>query len=80
MTIDPESFRVENKTVLKTKYQMLELLDRGSNGEVYKIRERATGRFRVVKVISKKVCQMTDNFSDEINILKKLVAHQNIRA
>ncbi len=74
--LEAENLRGENVGFLEEKYAVLEFVDRGSFGEVKKVRETATGRIRALKVINKGKCQMTDSFADEIAILKKLVASE----
>lgn len=66
-------FRRENKGYLEERYQILQVIGKGSFGEVKKIKDRCTGELRAVKVMQKKYCQMTKDFSDEIQILQKLV-------
>jgi len=72
--IEPSHFRCEKKKEsLGDKYEIQGTLGQGSYGEVKKIISHGTGEVRALKIICKTQCQQTDNFSDEIEIIKKLV-------
>ena len=72
--IEPLYFRREHrKESLDDRYSTGEIIGKGAFGIVKKVKDVFTGSFRALKVISKKNCQQTDNFADEINIIKKLV-------
>jgi hypothetical protein len=71
--IDPSGFRLENKDPVTQKYEILCSLGKGSFGEVKKIKDKKTGEMRAMKVISRKNCQTTVNYFEEIKILKQLV-------
>jgi len=72
--VEPLHFRCERKKAsLEDKYLILEVIGRGNFGEVKKIKDKITGLYRALKVIHKNNCQKTDNFADEIEIIKKLV-------
>ena len=72
--IEPFHFRIEkNKTAFKLKYDVEETIGKGSFGEVKRIKEKNTGSYKALKTISKSHCQTTDNYADEIQIIKKLV-------
>ncbi len=72
--IEPLHFRREQKKEsLEDKYTIESIIGKGSFGEVRKIKDKATGQYRAMKVMSKETCQKTDNFADEIEIIKKLV-------
>jgi calcium-dependent protein kinase len=73
----PEVFRCENKGNFKEKYEIVKYIDKGTYGEVNQIVDKWTKQIRTVKIMDKARCQTTDNFSDEIEILKKL-DHPNI--
>ena len=73
MKIDREAFLGENKSVLDEKYQVMAFVDRGSYGEVKKIRDRVSNTIRALKIINKSKCQMAESSIEEIVILKKLV-------
>lgn len=76
--IEPKHFRVERKKeMLSEKYEIGGVIGRGTFGEVKKIKDKTTGELRAVKIISKTHCQQTDNFADEIDIIKKL-DHPNV--
>ena len=78
--VGPAQFRCENKRNIEEQYEVLEVIGKGSFGEVKKIRDRETGELRALKVMQKKSCQMTKEFSDEIQILQKLVKTHYIQA
>ncbi len=71
--VEPAAFRRENEDFLEEKYLVMEFIDKGTFGAVRKISEFATGSIRALKTINKEMCQMTNNYTDEIEILKKLV-------
>lgn len=71
--ISADIFRCENTGHWEDKYEIVCFIDRGGFGEISKIRDKTTGAIRALKTMSKIKCQMTDNFADEIIILKKLV-------
>jgi len=72
--VEPIHFRLEiSKEDLEKQYIIEDVIGRGSFGEVKRIKEKATGMYRAIKVIEKNNCQKTDDFADEIEIIKKLV-------
>jgi len=72
--IEPAHFRKEcTKESFICRYSAGETIGKGSFGVVKKIQDLETGIYRAVKIISKENCQRTDNFADEIEIIKKLV-------
>lgn len=72
--IEPVHFRKEcTKESFLSRYSPGEIIGRGSFGVVKKIQDQETKAYRAVKIISKDKCQHTDNFVDEIEIIKKLV-------
>lgn len=72
--IEPVHFRKEcTKESFMSRYSAEEIIGSGSFGIVKKIQDQETGLYRAVKIISKNNCQRTDNFADEIEIIKKLV-------
>ncbi len=73
LKVAPCHFRVEKTGKIDDQYQTLSVIGKGGYGEVRKVRNRYTNEIRAVKVIAKSKCQMTEKFSDEINILQKLV-------
>lgn len=75
--LDLSVFRCEKKGSLEDKYEILEFINKGTFGEVKKIMDKNTKEIRAAKVMDKKKCQMTEKFSDEVEILKKL-DHPNI--
>lgn len=75
LDIEADIFRCENKGKWEEKYEKVCFIDRGGYGEVNKIRSKTTGAIRALKSISKSKCQMTDDYADEIKILKILVTN-----
>ncbi len=75
--VDPSRFRLENKGAFDSKYAVQYPLGKGSFGEVRMIKDRVTGAPRAVKVVPKAKCKVTDNFMEEVEILKKL-DHPNV--
>ena len=71
--VSPACFRVEKLGHFEDQYEALDLIGTGGFGEVKKLRNKITKELRAVKVMAKNKCQMTESFSDEINILQKLV-------
>lgn len=59
--------------ILPQKYEIGPTIGRGNFGEVKLIMRKITKEKRALKIISKCHCQQTDNFLDEIEIIKKLV-------
>lgn len=71
---EPKCFRGEKrKASFDNNYITCELIGAGSYGEVRKIRDKVTGEYRALKTFSKENCHKTDNFADEISIVKRLV-------
>eukprot|EP01022_Parablepharisma_sp_SALTPOND_P021490 TRINITY_DN425_c0_g1_i1.p4 TRINITY_DN425_c0_g1~~TRINITY_DN425_c0_g1_i1.p4 ORF type:complete len:288 (+),score=28.19 TRINITY_DN425_c0_g1_i1:3717-4580(+) len=77
LSMAPEYFRRENKSVVNTKYDSLETVGKGAFGEVKRVRDKATGCIRAMKVIAKEKCEASSKFADEIKILQKL-DHPNV--
>ncbi len=77
IAVDPSGFVLEKKGGLEDKYEILYTLGRGAFGEVKRVRDRSTGVQRAVKVVFKDRCVMTDKFTEEIEVLKKL-DHPNV--
>lgn len=72
--IEPAQFRGERiMGNLEDKYELGPEIGSGSYGTVRKIKEKTTGSYRALKTMGKKDCQKTDNFADEIEIIKRLV-------
>ncbi len=78
LKVAPCHFRVEKAGNIDDRYQTLSVIGKGGYGEVRKVRNRFTNEIRAVKVITKSKCQMTEKFSDEINILQKLVLYRGV--
>eukprot|EP00826_Nyctotherus_ovalis_P024727 TRINITY_DN1908_c0_g1_i16.p1 TRINITY_DN1908_c0_g1~~TRINITY_DN1908_c0_g1_i16.p1 ORF type:complete len:269 (+),score=71.50 TRINITY_DN1908_c0_g1_i16:185-991(+) len=77
LKVKPSNFRVERTGRISDTYLSLELIGKGAYGEIRKVMNRFTDEIRAVKVISKSKCQKTENFADEITILRQL-DHQNV--
>jgi hypothetical protein len=77
--IEPLHFREEkNKEFLYDKYIVEDIIGQGSFGQVRRIKDKVTSRYRAIKIIKKTDCKMTDNYVNEIEIFKKMViAHYN---
>ena len=72
--IEPQFFRKERvKKHLERKYSIKDLIGKGGFGEVKKIKDKDNNLDKALKIVSKDKCQMTNNFADEIEIIKKLV-------
>lgn len=77
LRVTPEHFRGEREGKISDIYESLEILSKGNYGEIRKVKHKLNNEIRVVKTISKTRCQMTSSFSDEIQILQKLVIYFN---
>jgi hypothetical protein len=75
--IGAPNFRHEKKGTLEDKYTVEKVIGKGAFGEVKRIKEKITGLYKAVKVMAKDNCQKTDNFADEIEIIKQLVQIYN---
>jgi len=77
--IEPLHFREEkSKEFLYDKYIFEEVIGQGSFGQVRKIKDKLTSQYRAIKILKKIDCKITDNYVDEIEILKKMViTHYN---
>ncbi len=73
VVIDMAGFKCERREAVDARYESLYVMGKGGFGEVLKIRDKDTHEIRALKVIRKVDCKKTDNFRDEIDILKKLV-------
>ena len=73
LSVDPSKFRLEQKCLIEDKYEMLYLMGKGAYGEVKKIRDKETNALRAVKIVNKDKCNVSENFMEEIDILKRLV-------
>ena len=73
LKVNPYLFRVEKAGKIEDSYQMLDVIGKGGYGEVRRIRNIMTNEIRAVKIIAKSRCQKSALFSDEIQILQKLV-------
>ncbi len=71
--VETLSFGLENKGPLSERYEVMGAIDRSAFYEVNKIKEKATGVLLALKTLSKNKWQMTDNFADELKMLKRLV-------
>jgi len=71
--IDPSKFRIERKTTLEDNYEVLYILGKGTFGEVRMVKHKKSGQKRALKIVAKSACQMSENYVDEIEILKNLV-------
>lgn len=71
--VDPKLFRVERNIGLAGRYEKLEVIGKGTFGEVRKVLEKETKKIRVMKSMLKKQCQKSEFVVDEIEILKQLV-------
>ncbi len=69
----PAQFRCENKNKLEERYDVLEMVGKGGFGEIRKIKDKNTGTIRALKIMQKSRCQAAKEFSDEIQILQRLV-------
>ncbi|MDR3548126.1 MAG: hypothetical protein P4M11_07675 [Candidatus Pacebacteria bacterium] len=69
----PAQFRCENKHKLEERYEVLEMIGKGGFGEVRKIRDNNTKDIRALKTMLKAKCQAAKEFSEEIQILQRLV-------
>ncbi len=71
--IDPSQFCLERKRAFADKYEEVAMLGRGSGGVVKKVRDRDTGMFRALKVMSKAGFKPNIDYHEEIEIQKSLV-------
>lgn len=68
----PAYFRSE-KEKLNERYEILEIIGKGGYGEVKRIRDRNTNDIRALKLLLKNQCHDAKEFSEEIQILQRLV-------
>ena len=73
LKVGPQLFRGERKMNLSDKFEQLEIIGKGSFGEVRKVKDRASGKISVMKSMLKSQCQKSELIVDEIEILKQLV-------
>lgn len=78
VSIELSRVRQERKGDIGSKYEVLYTLGKGSYGEVQKISDLETGEIKAAKIVSKKKCLAVDKYSDEIEILKKLVTSSTL--
>lgn len=80
--LEASRFRLEQKTSIWDKYDVVKTLGKGTFGEVRMIKNKHTKARRAVKTISKAHCEAAKNYLEEISILKHLVkfsiAHRTI--
>lgn len=75
VAFDPGCVVVEKKTgSIYDEYRVVDVLGRGSFGEVKKVVHRVTGKAYALKIINKNYCSENGNILNEISILKKLVS------
>ena len=78
--IDLKCFRGEKrKKSINDAYVIEEIVGRGNYGEVRRIKDKVTGKYKVIKKTLKVKCKMTDNFENEIEIIKRLVSYFKFR-
>jgi len=70
--LEAKMFKIERKYSKGTHFELLELIGKGTFGEVRKIRDQYTSKIYVMKSILKSQCQKTESIIDEIEILKQL--------
>ena len=73
VVFDQECLVVEKKGSIYNEYKVVDLLGRGTFGEVKKVVHRVSGNAYAMKMINKKFCSKVTNIMNEIEILKKLV-------
>jgi hypothetical protein len=73
ISLEASRFILEQKKSMWDKYEVVANLGKGAFGEVQLIRNKDTKVQRALKSINKSNCQTTDNFIEEIKILKELV-------
>ena len=71
--LEPELEASDTAIRLEREYEELEFIDRGSFGQVKKVRHRATNSIRALKIIRKADCQATPTCADQIGTLIALV-------
>ncbi len=72
LKVEPMLFRCERKLSPEERYEHLEMIGKGSFGEVRKVKDVVTGKISVMKSIQKSRCQRSELVVDEIEILKQL--------
>jgi len=80
IVFDPECVVMEKKGSIYKEYQVVDVLGRGSFGEVKKVLHRASGKAYAMKILNKNCCSKNSNAINEIEILKKLVFSQSLYA
>ena len=76
LKVSPSVFRVEKSGRFDDNYENMGVIGKGGYGEVRKVRRILTNEIRAVKVISRLRYQKSASFSDEIQILRKIVYYE----
>ncbi len=75
VAFDPGCVVVEKKTgSIYDDYKVVDVVGRGSFGEVKKVLHRASGKAYALKIINKRYCAENGNLLNEISILKQVVS------
>ncbi len=77
--LDPASLSaprasLEMRRPFEDKYEEVCTFFQESNGVVKKVRDRRSGEFRALKIISKAGYQTLSNYQEEVNVLKAIVS------
>jgi len=73
IVLEASRFRLEQKSSIWDKYEVVKTLGKGAFGEVRMIKNKHTKARRALKTISKKNCETSKHYLEEIEILKHLV-------
>lgn len=73
ITFDPSNLILENKGKIMERYQIINMLGKGTFGEVHKIMHVNSKKLYAMKIINKLNYDEVDNIVNEIEILKSLV-------
>ncbi len=73
MAFDPSFLVIENLGALADTYTTLDMIGRGTFGEVWKVQHKRTGKLYALKSILKSCYLQAENMISEIEILKTLV-------
>ena len=77
IVLEASRVRLEQKMSIWSKYDVVKNLGKGSFGEVQMIKNKETKALRALKIIKKTICKASENYLEEIEILKRLVHVNN---
>ncbi len=73
MPIDRAQFCLERRNAIISRYEEVAIIGRGTYGVVKRVRDKATGTFRAMKVLSRAGFRPNIDYKEEVEIMKSLV-------